>query len=155
MRRSTGSKVTDLTWLDDPFDLQRFLDAQDGVHDIALAELRAGRKRSHWMWFVFPQHAALGRSPTAKRFGLRSLEEAKAYLDHPVLRERLLAATRTANMSGATNLYSLLGAPDDLKFVSSMTLFEAAAPDEPLFARTLKAWNAGRDPMTLEALGQR
>src|SRR5947207_3037644 len=104
---------------DDPFDLQRFVDAQAGVFDQAAAELAAGRKQSHWMWFVFPQLAGLGRSPTAQHFGISGMAEARAYLAHPVLGPRLAQAAEAARQGPATTLRALFGSPDDLKFVSS------------------------------------
>src|SRR5205085_12278134 len=108
---------------DDAFDLERFVSAQEGVIEIAQAELRAGAKRSHWMWFVFPQLRGLGRSPTAQFYGLSGLAEARAYLTHPLLGPRLSASVQAVMDSPAVSLAALFGAPDDLKFVSSMTLF--------------------------------
>jgi uncharacterized protein (DUF1810 family) len=137
--------------LDDPFDLQRFVEAQDGVVDRALAELRAGRKQSHWRWFIFPQLKGLGRSATAQRYAIGSVAEARAYLAHTILGPRLEAATRTVLDADAPSLNALFGAPDDLKFVSSMTLFEkAAAGDGGIYAQALDRWAGGRrDPATL------
>jgi len=138
----------------DPFDLQRFVDAQAGVIDRAIAELAAGRKQSHWMWFVFPQLKGLGRSETAQRYGVGSLAEAQAYLGHPLLGPRLEAATRAALAADAPSLNALFGSPDDLKFVSSMTLFEkAAAGGGGIYAQALDRWAGGRrDPATLAGL---
>jgi uncharacterized protein (DUF1810 family) len=138
----------------DPFDLQRFVDAQAGVIDHAMAELKAGRKQSHWMWFVFPQLKGLGRSPTALHYGIASLEEARAYLAHPVLGPRLEAAAQAALGADAPSLHALFGAPDDLKFVSSMTLFaRAAGADGGVFRQALDRWAGGReDPATLALL---
>jgi uncharacterized protein (DUF1810 family) len=136
----------------DPFDLARFVSAQTGVFDQAIAELRAGRKRSHWMWFVFPQLRGLGHSPTARHFGVASHAESIAYLDHPVLGHRLEAATAAAHASSAPSLSALFGSPDDLKFRSSMTLFAIAAP-HGLFQAALDRWCGGDpDPRTLEIL---
>ncbi len=112
---------------DDPFDLQRFVTAQAPVFATALAELRAGRKRSHWMWFVFPQLRGLGRSATAEFYGLASLDEARAYLAHPLLGPRLEEATRAVLALQGRSLHALFGSPDDLKFRSAMTLFAAAS----------------------------
>jgi uncharacterized protein (DUF1810 family) len=138
----------------DPYDLRRFVDAQAGVIERAIGELAAGRKTSHWMWFVFPQLKGLGRSPTALFFGLASLEEARAYLAHPLLGPRLQAATRAALTAPAGSLHALFGSPDDLKFVSSMTLFERAADDPAPFDAALERWAEGRrDPQTLALLG--
>ena len=128
----------------DPFDLARFVSAQAGTFGAALDELRAGRKRSHWMWFVFPQLKGLGSSPTAQFYGVVSLEEATAYLEHPVLGPRLEAAVGAVEASGAASLHALFGSPDDLKFCSSMTLFAIAAPDGP-YQAALDRW-CGGDP---------
>lgn len=106
----------------DPLDLDRFVSAQDGVYDDVIAELRAGSKRTHWMWFVFPQLAGLGSSPMAQRYGIRGLDEAAAYLLHPVLGPRLVDCTRLV-VDADKPLDQMLGRPDDLKFHSSMTLF--------------------------------
>ncbi len=139
----------------DPFDLQRFVSAQAGAYDNALAELRAGRKRSHWMWFVFPQARGLGQSSTAQHYGVASLDEARAYLDHPILGPRLLACTQAATRSDAPSLNALFGSPDDLKFVSSMTLFRLAAADPEPFQRALDRWNqGGTDERTLALMGR-
>src|SRR5687767_9548059 len=113
--------------MSDPFDLQRFADAQASIYDTALAELEAGRKRSHWMWFVFPQAAGLGHSPTAQFYAIRSLDEARAYLAHPVLGPRLVRCAEAVATSSAPSLEALLGPVDALKFVSSMTLFRLAS----------------------------
>ncbi len=136
----------------DPFDLERFARAQAGVFDQALAELRAGAKRSHWMWFVFPQLKGLGGSTAALTYGLASLDEARAYLRHPVLAARLAAAVAAVEASPAPSLRALFGSPDDLKFRSSMTLFGLAAPDGP-YHGALRRWGADLDPLTLERLG--
>lgn len=124
----------------DPFDLHRFVDAQDagGAHDRALAELRAGRKRTHWMWFVFPQLAGLGHSATARHYAIRSLDEARAYLAHPLLGARLRAACRTLLAAPADlTARDIFGGVDALKLRSSMTLFLRAAPNEPLFQQVV------------------
>ena len=139
---------------EDLFDLERFVAAQAGAQDRALAELKAGRKQSHWMWFVFPQAAGLGRSPTAQRYAIASLAEARAYLGHPVLGPRLLACTAAATEAPAPSLNALFGSPDDVKFVSSMTLFAMAAKDPAPFQGALDRWNGGRgDPRTAELMG--
>ena len=123
---------------------EHFLIAQDGIYPQALAELRAGKKASHWMWFIFPQIAGLGHSATARRFALQSLGEARDYFDHPILGERLRQCTR-AVLSDTTrsSAFDIFGSPDDLKFHSSMTLFSRAAPHEPLFRRALVAFFEG------------
>ena len=133
------------------FDLDRFVLAEAPVFDTAVTELRAGRKKSHWMWFVFPQLRGLGRSMTADLYGLASLAEAKAYLRHPILAPMLEACTRSAIEAKAPSLSALFGSPDDVKFISSMTLFEAAAEtSHSLFGKALDQWNQGRrDARTL------
>ncbi len=134
-------------------DLERFVAAQDPVWPQVLAELAAGAKRSHWMWFVFPQIAGLGTSATSVRFALGSVAEAQAYLAHPVLGPRLARAT--ALMLGHTEApaASILGGIDAVKFRSSMTLFHAAAPSDPAFAQALDAFCGGQpDPRTLQLL---
>jgi uncharacterized protein (DUF1810 family) len=138
----------------DPFDLQRFVDAQAGVHDQALREIRAGRKTSHWMWFVFPQLRGLGNSPTAVFYGLASLDEARVYLAHPLLGPRLReCAAAAAGLKSTAR--AVFGTPDDLKLRSSLTLFEAAAPDEPVFGQALDVLCDGvRDPRTQERIGR-
>lgn len=134
-------------------DLTRFVEAQAPVHETALAELRAGHKRSHWMWFVFPQLAGLGTSPTARVYGIAGLDEARAYLAHPVLGPRLLACTRAVLGLEGRSLHAIFGSPDDLKFRSSMTLFDRAG-SEPVFREALERYCEGRpDPRTLELLG--
>src|SRR5262245_51511687 len=111
---------------DDPFDLQRFVDAQNPVYADVCDELRRGRKTSHWMWFIFPQIQGLGHSHLAMKFAISSLEEAKAYLSHSMLRNRLLECTGLVNQVQGRNIQEILGYPDDLKFRSSMTLFAQA-----------------------------
>ncbi len=138
---------------EDPYDLQRFLAAQESVSDRALAELNGGRKQSHWMWFIFPQARGLGQSATARRYGIGSLEEARAYLAHPLLGPRLLAVTEAATNAPTPSLHALFGSPDDLKFVSSMTLFALAADDPAPFKAALDRWNGGRrDERTIELM---
>jgi len=138
----------------DPFDLQRFVIAQDadGTYERALAELRAGYKVSHWMWFVFPQIAGLGTSPTSTRYAIRSIDEAKAYLDHEVLGPRLLAcAEALLDLSGATAA-EVLGGIDAQKLRSSMTLFSRADPDNPAFARVLDQYFRGEPDTATDRL---
>jgi uncharacterized protein (DUF1810 family) len=139
---------------DDPYDLRRFLDAQDGVVDTALAELRRGRKTSHWMWFVLPQLAGLGRSATARHYAVSGLEEARALLDHPVLGPRLLEATAAVTTAPAASARALLGEVDAVKARSSLTLFARAAADPTPFRAALERWYDGdEDPATLRLLG--
>ena len=138
---------------DDPHHLERFVRAQDGVHDTALAELRQGRKTSHWMWFVFPQLTGLGRSATAQQYALDGTAEARAYLAHPVLGPRLLEATEAAATAPAQSADELLGGVDALKLRSSMTLFARSADDPEPFRAVLARWYAGtEDPVTLRLL---
>jgi len=141
----------------DPHDLQRFVDAQDGVIDDVLDELHDGRKRSHWMWFVFPQLRGLGRSAMAERYGIASRAEAAAYLAHPLLGARLVEATRLmiAAAPGASAL-AILGSPDDLKFRSSMTLFAAVAGGdrEPFDAALARYFGGAADPATRALLDE-
>jgi len=125
------------------YDLERFVTAQAPIYEAALKELSAGRKQSHWMWFVFPQLRGLGRSAMAERYGLESLEEAKAYLGHPTLGTRLEAAISALSSSPVGSLRAVFGNPDDLKFRSSMTLFAQASPEGP-FWPALRRWCEGR-----------
>jgi uncharacterized protein (DUF1810 family) len=129
----------------DPHDLDRFVAAQDdhGTYDAALSELRAGRKTSHWMWFVFPQVAGLGRSPTAQRYAIASLDEARAYLAHPVLGPRLRESAEALTALETTDPVAVLGGIDGAKLRSSMTLFHRAAPDEPAFRAVLDQYFGG------------
>jgi uncharacterized protein (DUF1810 family) len=139
---------------DDPFDLKRFVAAQAPVFQTALGELKAGRKRSHWMWFVFPQLRGLGRSSMAQFYGVGSLDEARAYLAHPLLGTRLKLCTETVLAIKERSLHAIFGAPDDMKFHSSMTLFaRAAADDDSAFRRALDRYCEGRmDERTLALL---
>jgi len=137
----------------DPFHLQRFVDAQEPVFEQVCAELRQGRKRSHWMWFVFPQIAGLGHSPMAMKFEISSRAEAAAYLDHPVLGPRLRECTRLANAIEGCGIKNIFGYPDDLKFRSCMTLFARATDDNHVFAAAVHKYFSGEyDPATLYRL---
>lgn len=139
--------------MSDPFHLQRFVAAQAATYAQALAELKRGEKQTHWMWFVFPQIAGLGSSPTAQRYAIGSLDEARAYLAHPVLGPRLKECTAAVNAVDGRSAHQIFGSPDDFKFRSSMTLFREAAPDEPLFGLALERYYAGQpDPKTLQIL---
>jgi uncharacterized protein (DUF1810 family) len=136
--------------MDDPFDLQRFIEAQEPVYGRVCDELRRGRKTSHWMWFVFPQIRGLGHSPIAQKFAIASLAEARAYLDHPILGPRLRQCTQLVIDVEGRTASEIFGYPDDMKFRSSMTLFALAAPDDPLFKSALtKYFPAGPDPETV------
>lgn len=136
----------------DPFQLQRFVDAQERSFEVALAELHAGRKQSHWMWYIFPQLAGLGRSPTAQFYGIRSLHEARAYLAHPVLAQRYRDAVEAIlGWSGRRSADEILGSVDAMKLRSSLTLFENASGD-PLLADSIEAFFGGPDDATLSLL---
>jgi uncharacterized protein (DUF1810 family) len=137
----------------DPFDLARFTQAQDGVWPTVQRELQAGRKQTHWMWFVFPQLAALGRSSTARHYGLLGLEDAMAYLAHPVLGARLREGCQLLLALDGRSATEILGAVDAMKLRSCLTLFAAAAPEEKVFAQCLERYFSGEpDPLTLEQL---
>lgn len=139
--------------MNDPFDLERFVNAQNTVYEQVCAELRAGEKRSHWMWFIFPQLRGLGHSATATAFGIVSRQEAAAYLDHSVLGPRLRECTRLVNLVKGRSIGQILGYPDDLKFRSSMTLFAYVAADNQVFYEALRKYFGGEpDPLTLERL---
>jgi uncharacterized protein (DUF1810 family) len=134
------------------FELQRFVDAQAPVYQRVVAELRQGRKQSHWMWFIFPQLAGLGHSPMARRFALASSEEAVAYLDHGVLGARLRECTALVNAVEGKTIREILGTPDDLKFCSSMTLFAAVSPGPEFATAIARFYGARPDPKTLQLL---
>jgi uncharacterized protein (DUF1810 family) len=139
--------------MSDPFDLQRFVTAQDPLYAAVLAELRAGCKRTHWMWFVFPQHAALGRSAMAARYGLASKAEAAVYWEHAVLGARLDECCRLVLAVEHRSAHQIFGSPDDLKLRSSMTLFAAVLPQQPLFQQVLQRYYGGEhDARTLALL---
>jgi uncharacterized protein (DUF1810 family) len=138
----------------DPFDLNRFLTAQADNYDDALAEIRGGRKRTHWMWYVFPQLDGLGSSPTAKHFAIKSLDEAKAYLEHPVLGARLRECAEAALGLASNSATEVFGSPDDLKLKSCATLFACVSPPGSVFEQLLgKFYQGARDPRTLQLLG--
>ena len=138
---------------DDTYDLNRFLSAQEGVHERALAELKGGQKRTHWIWFIFPQIDGLGHSPTAKRYSIKSIEEARQYLNHPVLGKRLLECTEAVVALKGGSVSEIFGYPDDLKFRSSMTLFENIAGSGSVFSFALDRYCHGeRDATTLRLL---
>jgi uncharacterized protein (DUF1810 family) len=138
---------------DDRFNLQRFLDAQAGCYDRALAELRAGRKTSHWIWFVFPQMRGLGFSEASQFYGLSGLDEARAYLAHAVLGPRLRQSVEAMLASGESAADHVLGSTDAMKFRSSMTLFAEAAPQDALFSQALgRFFQGAKDEKTLDLL---
>ena len=135
--------------------LERFVAAQETVWTAVLHELGAGRKSSHWMWFVFPQLKALGRSATAKHYGLAGREEARDYWDHPLLGPRLLECSRLVLAVEGRTAHDIFGSPDDLKLRSCMTLFVAVAPEEPAFRAVLDRYCGGEgDPQTLAEIGR-
>jgi uncharacterized protein (DUF1810 family) len=139
--------------LNDPYNLARFVLAQESVYGRVLAELTAGRKSSHWMWFIFPQLDGLGSSATARAFAICGLEEARAYLAHPLLGERLRECTQRVNALRGLSIGEIFGYPDDLKFRSCMTLFtHAAAPAEDIFRAALHKYFAGEDDPLTRAL---
>jgi len=137
----------------DPYGLKRFLSAQEGVYERALAELKGGEKRTHWMWYIFPQIDGLGYSPAAKRYSIKSIEEAGRYLDHPVLGKRLLECTEAVLALKGGSASEIFGYPDDMKFKSSMTLFERIAGPGSVFSSALDRYCRGeRDAATLRLL---
>lgn len=150
----TMDQAMNQTMDQDPFNLQRFVDAQADVYEEVLAELAHGRKTTHWMWFVFPQLRDLGRSVTAHFYGIASLAEAQAYLRHPVLGPRLYECLDTILALKISNPHAVFGSPDDMKLRSCLTLFAAAAPQEPRFEAALaKFYPDGPDEATLALLG--
>jgi len=137
--------------MNDPFDLERFVSAQDPVYDGVREELRAGQKRGHWMWFTFPQLRGLGSSAMATKYGISSRQEAEAYLRHPVLGPRLEECTRLVNAVERRSIEQIFGYPDELKFRSSLTLFRIVAQDSRIFNYALEKYFDGEaDPLTLE-----
>lgn len=137
-----------------PYDLNRFLRAQEGDYERALAEVRGGRKRSHWMWYVFPQFEGLGWSPTSQRYSIKSLAEARAYLSHPVLGPRLIEVMEAALSVEGRSAHEIFGSPDDLKLRSCATLFATVLPAGSVFHRLLDKYFQGEpDPKTLRLLG--
>jgi uncharacterized protein (DUF1810 family) len=139
--------------MSDPYDLQRFVDAQNPVFEKVHAELREGRKKSHWMWFIFPQIAGLGSSPLARRFAISSLSETAAFLEHPILGPRLAECTRLVNLVEGRPIEQIFDYPDHLKFRSSMTLFAHATSDNQLFLDAIRKYFEGEfDPATVKRL---
>jgi uncharacterized protein (DUF1810 family) len=146
-------KTSELIAPDDPFDLNRFTSAQEGIYETALAELKTGRKRTHWMWFIFPQIDGLGYSSTTKYYAIKSIAEARQYLQHPLLGPRLLECAAAVLAIEGRNISEIFGYPDDLKLKSSMTLFASVAGPDSLFARVLEKYYRGeRDARTLQLL---
>lgn len=140
----------------DPHNLARFVDAQASLYDRALAEIRAGRKQSHWMWFIFPQIAGLGTSPTAQHYAIKSLAEARAYLSHPILGRRLIECAEAANAIEGKSASEIFGFPDDMKLRSSATLFAEISPPGSAFDRLLQKYFGGdKDPKTISIIAAR
>lgn len=138
---------------DDPYDLNRFVSAQEGTYDRAMEELRNGQKRSHWMWFIFPQIDGLGSSSTARLYAIKSMEEARQYLDHPVLGPRLMECAEAVLAIEGRSASEIFGYPDDLKLKSSMTLFAQVAQPHSVFSRVLEKYYRGeQDARTLDLL---
>ena len=139
---------------DDPYGLNRFVQAQAGVYDRARAEIRSGRKRSHWMWFIFPQLDGLGFSSTAKQYAIKSVAEAKAYLSHPVLGPRLVECVEAVLGVQGRTAHEIFGSPDDMKLRSCATLFATVSPPGSVFDQLLdKYYESERDDKTLRLLG--
>ena len=139
--------------LDDPHHLERFLAAQATIYEEVIRELKAGRKRTHWMWFIFPQFDGLGHSSTAKHFAIKSLAEACAYLDHPVLGRRLLECSRLVGAVEGRSVSDIFGFPDDMKFRSSMTLFALVGNEREVFESLIAKYFAGEhDHATLDII---
>ncbi len=127
----------------DPYDLDRFVQAQVGVYETALTEIQSGRKRSHWMWFIFPQFVGLGNSPTSRHYAIRSRGEARAYLAHPLLGARLCSCARAAVAVSGRSARDIFGSPDDVKLRSCATLFAETSPENPVFQELLDVYFAG------------
>ena len=137
----------------DPYNLDRFVQAQDGLFDRVLKELRSGVKVGHWMWFIFPQIKGLGRSPISIEFAISSQDEARAYLQHSILGPRLKECTRLVLLVEGRSIEEIFGSPDDMKFRSSMTLFAQVSPDDDIFLRALQKYFGGLpDRLTLDRL---
>jgi uncharacterized protein (DUF1810 family) len=148
------AETTDPGTTTDPHDLARFVQAQEGDHERALSEIRSGRKRSHWMWYIFPQYDGLGFSPTSRRYAIKSLAEAQAYLGHPVLGPRLVECAQAALGVEGRSAYEIFGSPDDMKLRSCATLFARVSPAGSVFQRLLDKYFQGQpDAKTLRLLG--
>src|SRR5512140_3138601 len=147
-------RTDDTIGREDPFDLGRFTRAQQGIYDSVIGELRNGRKRTHWMWFIFPQIEGLGHSPTTRFYSIKSVAEARAYLAHPVLGSRLKESAEAVLSKSGLSATDIFGHPDDWKLQSSMTLFALAAGPGSVFERVIKKYYQGkRDARTLQILG--
>jgi uncharacterized protein (DUF1810 family) len=153
-KESNMKGTDDIIGRNDPFDLHRFTSAQEGVYDTALSELRSGRKRTHWIWFIFPQIDGLGHSSTSIYYAIKSIEEARQYLKHPVLGARLSECAKTVLAVEGRTVSDIFGYPDDMKLKSSMTLFASVAEDpDSVFVKVLEKYFRGeRDDRTLQLL---
>lgn len=137
------------------YNLKRFIDAQSGCYEQAMTELRAGKKRSHWMWFVFPQIAGLGKSTTSEFYSISTIDEARAYLNHPVLGDRLVSCVQQVNAIEGQSVHDIFGSPDDLKFRSCVSLFSSVAEKDSVFAKAIaKYCPDGADPQTLDLISK-
>jgi len=154
-KESSMIRTDDTIGRDDPFDLSRFTRAQERIYDTVLAELRSGRKRTHWIWFIFPQIDGLGHSPTSKYYAIKSIEEARQYLNHPILGARLLECTEAVLAVEGRSVSEIFGYPDDMKLKSSMTLFASVAENpHSVFISVLEKYFQGeQDDRTLQLLG--
>ena len=142
--------------VEDPYDLDRFIEAQKTCYERALAEIRGGDKRSHWMWYIFPQLSGLGFTPTSQKYSIRSLGEAEAYLAHPALGPRLVECAEAALAAPGSSAHDIFGSPDDWKLRSSATLFALVSPPGSVFQQLLDEYFHGeRDQKTLELLKER
>jgi uncharacterized protein (DUF1810 family) len=149
------TKAADTAGRSDPFNLSRFTSAQDDIYDRVLAELKSGEKRTHWMWFIFPQIDGLAYSSTSKYYAIKGLEEARQYLNHPVLGKRLLQCAETVLAGEGRSASEIFGYPDDMKLKSSMTLFASVSDTHSVFVRVLdKYFHGERDARTLQLLEQ-
>ena len=141
--------------IDDPYGLSRFIEAQDADYEHALAEIRAGRKRSHWMWYVFPQFTGLGTSPTSVHYAIKSREEAEAYLSHPILGRRLVECAEAVLQIRDRSALEVFGSPDDMKLRSSATLFASVSAEGSVFHQLIdKYFDGRRDDRTIELIGR-
>jgi uncharacterized protein (DUF1810 family) len=148
------TKEREASGRDDPFDLNRFISAQAEIYERVLSELRSGRKRSHWMWYIFPQIEGLGQSSTTRYYSIKSIEEARAYLDHPVLGPRLVQCAEAVLAIEGRMVSDIFGYPDDMKLKSSMTLFSSVAGPDSVFLSVLDKYFQGeRDIRTIQLLG--
>jgi uncharacterized protein (DUF1810 family) len=144
-----------MSMMNDNGGLKRFIDAQEAAYEIACAEIKKGKKQSHWMWYIFPQIQGLGMSSVSKHYAIKDIAEAKQYLKHEVLGQRLISVSEELLKAKASDAYSIFGSPDDLKLKSSMTLFGQADDTIPVFNQVLeKFFNGDKDQRTLELLGK-